>query len=162
MAICVWVKNAPGLPVKATREPSSRCGGFRQIRRGFDNKFNLLSRNGFVLLCKLCPVAFKRWNLVRAAACFRYSNNCFLCVHVWIQVQTMTMLENLREARGPGSALNLSSPRTCAAPAARLCGSQTANSSGCSFSKDCSASASLRRDPELAVEETGRVLLSPP
>jgi len=74
----------------------------------------------------------------------------------------MTMLENLKEAREPGSAPNHCFHRTFAVLAVQLCGSQTASSFDCSFNKDYSAFAYLLRDPMLAVEETGRTLRSPP
>lgn len=58
----------------------------------------------------------------------------------------MTMLENLKEAREPGSALSHYFHRTFAVLAVQLCGSQTASSSDCSFSRDYSAFVYLLRD----------------
>lgn len=58
----------------------------------------------------------------------------------------MTMLENLKEAREPGSALNHYFHRTSAVLAVQLCGLQTASSFDCSFNKDYSAFAYLLRD----------------
>lgn len=56
------------------------------------------------------------------------------------------MLESLKEALEPGSALNLYFRRTSAELAVQLCGSQTASSFDCSFNKDYSAFVYLLRD----------------
>lgn len=86
------------------------------------------------------------WQL---AVSFNHSISFFLLL-LLIQVQTTTTLGNLRGARAPGSARSRCSHRTCGGRAARRCESPTANSSGCSCSRACSASEYLPRDPPAA------------